>query len=244
MGALNHLFYWGITPILQLLPLKLSITSVLQMIPFFTIQVWNLRNKDKVWSFIFDIYLWILKDIWCELAGIYRVSQKKVGSQKISNCSNSLNFEAKINCNTIKQNVPKWRKTCIGLKFYLLNFYGPQSNIHTFWDPSFFWLTLYIFYTLELPRKTPSGFIMGTILKMSFSLRRVATLCLDTRKSIKPWNQPLTPLPNYFVDQSCQRTRRMPVLGTRHYAKRALKQSRVDVNLWHLSSKITSEELL
>ena len=67
-----------------------------------------------------------------EITCIYRVSQKKVGSQKISNCSNSLNFEAKINCNTIKQNVPKWRKTCIGLKFYLLNFYGPQSNIHTF----------------------------------------------------------------------------------------------------------------
>ena len=63
---------------------------------------------------------------------IYRVSQKKVGSQKISNCSNSLNFEAKINCNTIKPNVPKWRKTCTGLKFDLLNFYGPQSNIHTF----------------------------------------------------------------------------------------------------------------
>ena len=62
----------------------------------------------------------------------YRVSQKKVGSQKISNCSNSLNFEAKINCNTIKPNVPKWRKTCTGLKFDLLNFYGPQSNIHTF----------------------------------------------------------------------------------------------------------------
>ena len=62
----------------------------------------------------------------------YRVSQKKVGSQKISNCSNSLNFEAKINCNTIKPNVPKWRKTCTGLKFDLLNFYGTQSNIHTF----------------------------------------------------------------------------------------------------------------
>ena len=75
---------------------------------------------------------------------IYRVSQKKVGSQKISNCSNSLNFEAKINCNTIKPNVPKWRKTCTGLKFDLLNFYGPQSNIHTFWDPTFFWLTLYV----------------------------------------------------------------------------------------------------
>ena len=64
--------------------------------------------------------------------GIYRVSKKKPGSQKISNCSNSLNFEAKINCNTIKPNVPKWRKTCTGLKFDLLNFYGPQSNIHAF----------------------------------------------------------------------------------------------------------------
>ena len=51
---------------------------------------------------------------------------------RFSNCSNSLNFEAKINCNTIKPNVPKWRKTCTGLKFDLLNFYGPQSNIHTF----------------------------------------------------------------------------------------------------------------
>ena len=36
---------------------------------------------------------------------------------KFSNCSNSLNFEAKINCNTSKPNVPKWRKTCTGLKF-------------------------------------------------------------------------------------------------------------------------------
>ena len=42
------------------------------------------------------------------------------------------NFEAKIKCNTIKPNVPKWRKTCTGLKFDLLDFYGPQSNIHTF----------------------------------------------------------------------------------------------------------------
>ena len=42
---------------------------------------------------------------------------------------NSLNFEAKINCNTIKPNVPKWRKTCTGLKFALLHFYGPQSHI-------------------------------------------------------------------------------------------------------------------
>ena len=34
-----------------------------------------------------------------------------------SNCSNSLNYEAKINCNSIKPNVPKWRKTCTGLNF-------------------------------------------------------------------------------------------------------------------------------
>ena len=51
---------------------------------------------------------------------------------RFSNFYNSLNFEAKINCNTIKPNVPKWRKTCTGLKFDLLAFYGPESNIHTF----------------------------------------------------------------------------------------------------------------
>ena len=44
-----------------------------------------------------------------------------------SNCS--FNFKAKINCNTIKTNVPKWRKTCTGIKFDWLHFYGPQSHI-------------------------------------------------------------------------------------------------------------------
>ena len=48
---------------------------------------------------------------------------------KFSHCSNSLNFEAKINCNTIKPNVLKWRKTCTGLKFDSIHFYGPQSHI-------------------------------------------------------------------------------------------------------------------
>ena len=48
---------------------------------------------------------------------------------KFSNCSNSLNLKAKINCNTIKTIVPKWRKTCRGLKFDWLHFYGPQSHI-------------------------------------------------------------------------------------------------------------------
>ena len=41
---------------------------------------------------------------------------------------NSLNFEAKINLNTTTQNDLKWRKTCIGLKFDLVLFYGPQTK--------------------------------------------------------------------------------------------------------------------
>ena len=68
----------------------------------------------------------------------YRVSQKKVGSQNISNCSNSLNFEAKIICNTIKPNVPKWRKTCTGLKFDLLNFLALRAIYILFEIPLFF----------------------------------------------------------------------------------------------------------
>ena len=34
----------------------------------------------------------------------------------------------KINCNTTKQNDLKWRKTCTGLKFDLVHFYGPQTK--------------------------------------------------------------------------------------------------------------------
>ena len=37
-------------------------------------------------------------------------------AKQFSNFSNSLNFEAKINCNTSKPNVPKCRKTCTGIK--------------------------------------------------------------------------------------------------------------------------------
>ena len=48
---------------------------------------------------------------------------------KFSYCSNSLNFEAKINCNTSKLNVPKCKKTCTELILDLLQFYGPQSHI-------------------------------------------------------------------------------------------------------------------
>ena len=51
-----------------------------------------------------------------------------MGSQKTSNCSNSLNFEAKINFNTTRQNDLKWRKTCIGVKFDLMHFNGPQTK--------------------------------------------------------------------------------------------------------------------
>ena len=34
----------------------------------------------------------------------------------------------KINFNTTRQNDLKWRKTCIGLKFDLVHFNGPQTK--------------------------------------------------------------------------------------------------------------------
>ena len=57
---------------------------------------------------------------------------------KFSKCSNSLNFEAKFNCNTTKPNVPKWRKKCTGLKLDLVPFNGPQMQFlsdHNFERP-------------------------------------------------------------------------------------------------------------
>merc|ERR1712218_281561 len=47
---------------------------------------------------------------------------------RFSNCSNSLNFEAKINFNTTRQNDLKWRKTCTGLKFDLEHFNAPLAK--------------------------------------------------------------------------------------------------------------------
>ena len=47
---------------------------------------------------------------------------------RFSNCFNRLNFEAKINFNTTRQNELKWRKTCTGLKFDLEHFNGPKSK--------------------------------------------------------------------------------------------------------------------
>ena len=47
---------------------------------------------------------------------------------RFSNCCNSLNFEAKINFNTTRQNELKWRKRCTGLKFDLEYFDGPQTK--------------------------------------------------------------------------------------------------------------------
>ena len=49
-------------------------------------------------------------------------------ASRFSNCSNLLNFEAKINCNTTRQNDLKWRKRCTGLKFDLVHFDGPQTK--------------------------------------------------------------------------------------------------------------------
>ena len=74
--------------------------------------------------------------IWCHFHSCYL--SNCLFAEKFSNCSNSLNFEAKINCNSIKSNVPKWRKICIGLKFDLVHFNGPQTkfkNIDNFGGP-------------------------------------------------------------------------------------------------------------
>ena len=91
--------------------------------------------------------------IWCHFYSC--LLSNWLFAEKFSNCSNSLNFEAKINCNTIKPNVPKWRKTCTGLKFDLLHFYGPQSHILSggnLWGPCTYLVFLHIriwntFYT-------------------------------------------------------------------------------------------------
>ena len=56
------------------------------------------------------------------------LSAKRQFSARFSNCSNSLNFEAKINCNTTKQNDLKWRKKCTVSKFDLVHFNGPQTK--------------------------------------------------------------------------------------------------------------------
>ena len=74
--------------------------------------------------------------IWCHFHSCYL--SNCLFAEKFSNCSNSLNFEAKINCNSIKSNVPKWRKICIGLKFDLVYFNGPQTkfkNVDNFGGP-------------------------------------------------------------------------------------------------------------
>ena len=50
-------------------------------------------------------------------------------AEKFSNCSNSLNFEVKINFNTIKENCSKCRTKCTGLKLNSGPFNGPQTQI-------------------------------------------------------------------------------------------------------------------
>ena len=47
---------------------------------------------------------------------------------QFSNFCNSINFEARINSNTTRQNDLKWRNACTGLKFDLEHFNGPQTK--------------------------------------------------------------------------------------------------------------------
>ena len=63
----------------------------------------------KIPTFFFEVEPYSSK---LELQG----ESKKTGISKFSNCYNSLIFEAKIHCNTIKPNVPKWRKNMHRIK--------------------------------------------------------------------------------------------------------------------------------
>ena len=70
---------------------------------------------------------------------------KRQISACFSNCSISLNFKDKINCNTTKQNDLKWGKTYTGLKFDLVHFNGPQTKFicdSLYKHPVFFILTI------------------------------------------------------------------------------------------------------
>ena len=67
-----------------------------------------------------SVYFDVIFALFCFLNWLY--------AAKFSNCSNPLNFEAKINCNSTKQNDWKWRKTCTGLKYDMVHFNGPQTK--------------------------------------------------------------------------------------------------------------------
>ena len=56
------------------------------------------------------------------------VSFSLFSASKTDNLLQNFQIEAKINCNTTKQNDLKWRKTCTGLKFDLMHFNGPQTK--------------------------------------------------------------------------------------------------------------------
>ena len=92
--------------------------------------------------------------IWCHFYSCFLSNW--LLAEKFSNCSNSLNFEAKINCNTTEPNVPKWRKTCTGLQFDIVHFNGPQSHIlfvGNLWGPC----SMFAFHWIESPIDIISG---------------------------------------------------------------------------------------
>ena len=95
---------------------------------------------------------------------------------RFSNSSNSLNFEAKINCNIFKPKVPKWGKTCTGLKFDLLHFNGPQSHIlsgDTFDGPciSYFYSS-FISMVKLITNQSINLCIVNTILSTNITLKQ------------------------------------------------------------------------
>ena len=77
-------------------------------------------------SFCLVVLQLILASKSSELEQFKNFSAKRQFFARFSNCSNSLNFKAKINFKTTRQNDLKWRKTCTGLKFDLEHFNGPH----------------------------------------------------------------------------------------------------------------------
>ena len=81
-------------------------------------------------NLLFALFLKLINGIglfFCLISTLY-ACLLVICSQIFKLLYNSLNFEAKINLNTTRPNDLKWRKTCIGLKFYLEHFYGLQTK--------------------------------------------------------------------------------------------------------------------
>ena len=98
---------------------------------FKRIEVFKIRmraikmDQINIWSCACFSSLWDILSGGIKIDFSFKIewirSMWKLGSKilmhnwQFSNCYNSLNFQDNINCNTTRQNVLKWRKTCTAL---------------------------------------------------------------------------------------------------------------------------------